>query len=266
MTQPLPTHSPTKHKVAHLKYGKLVMGHYRDDPSELAYIQRLWAGAKVEIETTPSLLLGRWSKCCWYVLHSSSSFHPPTHFPSLCKPNINTRTPSFTHPPTLPCPQIQKRNMPFNGIGCILGGLSVDHIVQTPELRQLASLVMLDVIKAANAELSLAAANDTKGARQAFAQEEGRRETSRSSSIDIPRPTSNALRIEKAFHDHMFDLTDVMGPYMSSTVLDMLAKLPMETEYMFLKPYQRAQELGVDVPHLQSVVLAVEGIRKTRGL
>ena len=49
------------------------------------------------------------------------------------------------------------------------GGKSVDHIVQTPELRRLASLVMLDVIKAANAELAIAAANDAAGARAAFA-------------------------------------------------------------------------------------------------
>ena len=66
---PPPTNpSITTTQVAHLKYGKLVMGHYRDDPAELAYIRRLWAGAKVEIETTPSLLLGRWSKSCWYVI------------------------------------------------------------------------------------------------------------------------------------------------------------------------------------------------------
>lgn len=64
----------------------------------------------------------------------------------------------------------------------------------------------------------------------------------------------------------MFALTDVMGPYMSSTVLDLLASLPMETEFMFNQPLARARELGVDVPHMESVCLAVEGIRKTRGL
>lgn len=64
----------------------------------------------------------------------------------------------------------------------------------------------------------------------------------------------------------MFALTDVMGPYQSSTVLDLLAGLSMETEYMFNKPLARARELGVHVPHMESVCLAVEGIRKTRGL
>lgn len=64
----------------------------------------------------------------------------------------------------------------------------------------------------------------------------------------------------------MFALTDVMGPYMSSTVLDLLAQLPMETEYMFNRPLARARELGVHVPYMESVCLAVEGVRKTRGL
>lgn len=35
---------------------------------------------------------------------------------------------------------------------------------------------------------------------------------------------------------------------------------------MFNKPLARARELGVEVPHMESVCLAVEGIRKTRGL
>ena len=59
------------------------------------------------------------------------------------------------------------------------GGVSVDHIVGTPELRSLASKVMLDVIVAANAELT------SKGA-------------------------APSLLIPASFHDHMFDLTDKM--------------------------------------------------------
>lgn len=135
----------------------------------------------------------------------------------------------------------------------MLGGRSVDHIVQTPELRSLASKIMLDVIKVANAEL---------GGGMGGGSEEGREGGQGTKTVHLP---SN-LRIELGFHTHMFELTDVMGPYMSSTVLDLLAGLPMETEYMFLKPWERARELGVEVPYLESVVLAVEGIRKTRGL
>ncbi|TFJ81969.1 hypothetical protein NSK_006637 [Nannochloropsis salina CCMP1776] len=183
-------------EIAHLKYGKLMIGHYEDDPVELSLVAGLFQGAKVEVETTPCLLHGRWSKCCW--------------------------------------------NIPFNGLGCILGGKSVDHIVQTPELRRLATLVMADVVKVANVEL---------GGREG-GQEEGR----------------EGGKIEPSFQEHLFALTDAMGPYMSSTVLDLLGGLPMETEYMFLRPLERAEALGVEVPYLEGVALAVEGIRKSRGL
>ena len=121
-----------------------------------------------------------------------------------------------------------------------MGGKSVDHIVQTPELRRLATLVMADVVKVANVEL---------GGREG-GQEGGR----------------EGGKIEPSFQEHLFALTDAMGPYMSSTVLDLLGGLPMETEYMFLRPLKRAEALGVEVPYLEGVALAVEGIRKSRGL
>lgn len=54
-------------QVAHLKYGKLAIGHYRDDPEELARVAQLWDGAKIEVETAPSLLKARWQKLCWNV-------------------------------------------------------------------------------------------------------------------------------------------------------------------------------------------------------
>ena len=53
--------------MAHLKYGKLAIGHYRDDPAELARVLQLWDGAKMEVETAPSLLKARWQKLCWNV-------------------------------------------------------------------------------------------------------------------------------------------------------------------------------------------------------
>jgi ketopantoate reductase len=136
----------------------------------------------------------------------------------------------------------------------VVGGKSVDYVVKTAELRALASKIMLDVIKAANADLGGGMEGGSEGGREGGGQG--------TETVHLP---SN-LMIERGFHDHMFALTDVMGPYMSSTVLDLLAGLPMETEYMFIKPWERAKELGVEVPYLESVVLAVEGIRKTRGL
>jgi hypothetical protein len=81
---------------------------------------------------------------------------------------------------------------------------------------------MLDVIKAANAELALAAANDTGSARRAFAAESeagvdvdvGDTSTVRLGGAGGEAGSGGPLRIDRAFHDHMFALTDVMGPYM----------------------------------------------------
>lgn len=58
----------------------------------------------------------------------------------------------------------------------------------------------------------------------------------------------------------------MQGPYMSSTALDLLASNRMEVEYLFTRPLQRAQELGVPVPHMEAVVRTVEGLASVRGL
>jgi ketopantoate reductase len=112
----------------------------------------------------------------------------------------------------------------------LAGGVGTRAIVGTPPLRELASKVMKDVIRAANADL-------------------GGRDS-----------------IDDSFHDLMFQLTDVMGDYNSSTVLDLRAGLPLETHYLFSRPLARARQLGVLVPYMESVVLAVEGVTKFRGL
>jgi ketopantoate reductase len=53
---------------------------------------------------------------------------------------------------------------------------------------------------------------------------------------------------------------------MSSTALDLLAGNRMEVEYLFSRPLKRAQELGVQVPHMESVVRTIEGLATIRGL
>jgi len=110
----------------------------------------------------------------------------------------------------------------------LTGGISTDHIVGNPDLRKMAMNIMDDVIIAANTELS------SRG-----------------------HPESH---IPQSFHDLMFHLTDEMGPYMTSTALDYLADLPMEIEYMFTKPLERARRLGVNVPYMGSVVRIMKGI------
>jgi 2-dehydropantoate 2-reductase len=53
--------------IHHLGYGKVTIGHYMDNPSELAEALSLWHKCKVEVVTAPSLLQGRWEKLCWNI-------------------------------------------------------------------------------------------------------------------------------------------------------------------------------------------------------
>ena len=50
--------------------------------------------------------------------------------------------------------------------------------------------------------------------------------------------------------DRMFTLTDAMGVYRPSTMIDFVDGQPMEVEEMFGEPLRRAQVLGVDTPHI----------------
>jgi len=54
-------------RIHHIDYGPVTIGHLGDDPAELTRALELWAGAKVETATTPSLLAARWQKLCWNV-------------------------------------------------------------------------------------------------------------------------------------------------------------------------------------------------------
>eukprot|EP01036_Dinobryon_divergens_P057840 gene57840-77189_t len=44
---------------------------------------------------------------------------------------------------------------------------------------------------------------------------------------------------------HCWSLTDGMGAYKTSTVLDLIAGNDLEVEYIFNRPYQRALALSV---------------------
>jgi 2-dehydropantoate 2-reductase len=54
-------------RVHHLDYGPITIGHLQDDPGELDAAAGLWAGARVKVTTSPSLLRSRWEKLCWNV-------------------------------------------------------------------------------------------------------------------------------------------------------------------------------------------------------
>ncbi len=53
--------------IEHIDYGAVTLGHQQDAPDEIATALALWAGARVEVLTTPSLLLARWRKLLWNI-------------------------------------------------------------------------------------------------------------------------------------------------------------------------------------------------------
>jgi 2-dehydropantoate 2-reductase len=124
-------------------------------------------------------------------------------------------------------------NVPFNGISVSMGGLTVDKIVNDPGLRQLAYHLMDEVIEAANADLKFHGLGS-----EYFVGEEDK---------------------EKMMH-----LSDTMGAYKTSTMLDFVNGRPMETKFLFRIPMERAQHLGVPVPKLETIVAMCEALEKLR--
>lgn len=122
-------------------------------------------------------------------------------------------------------------NLPFNGISVAMGGITVDKIVNDPGLRKLAYKVIDETISAGNADLQSRGAD----------------------------PSTFLGDIEK---DAMMHLSDTMGPYRPSTMLDFKARRPMEVKYLFRKALNRAKQLNVTVPHLETLVTEIEAFQR----
>lgn len=126
-------------------------------------------------------------------------------------------------------------NLPFNGISVAMGGITVDKIVTDPGLRWLAEVVMDETIAAANADL-FRHHEDTK------------------------------YYLGDAEKKQMMDLSDGMGPYRTSTMIDLTEKRSMEVKYLFRKPIERANILNVPVPHLETLVAQIEALQQFESL
>jgi 2-dehydropantoate 2-reductase len=59
--------------IHHLDYGRVTVGHYRDDPDRVAALHDLFAGPGIETVASPSLLRARWEKLCWNIPFNGSS-------------------------------------------------------------------------------------------------------------------------------------------------------------------------------------------------
>jgi 2-dehydropantoate 2-reductase len=126
-------------------------------------------------------------------------------------------------------------NLPFNGISVALGGETIDKIVHDKGLRSLAYTVMDEVITAANADLE-------------------------NHGVD------KSLHLGETEKKQMMDLSDGMGPYRTSTMIDLAERKSMEVKYMFRKPIERAQKLGVPVPHLETLLAQIEFFQRSYSL
>lgn len=116
-----------------------------------------------------------------------------------------------------------------------MGGMTTDKIMQDPGLRQLAIHVIDDVVRVANADL-------------------------------------DRLGLDSSYHlgendiKPMLAFTATMGPYRTSTTIDFEEKRPMEVKYLFRKPIEIAHEIGVPVPHLETLVLQIEALQRLYNL
>lgn len=112
-----------------------------------------------------------------------------------------------------------------------MGGITVDKIVNDPGLRRLAHLVMDETIATANADL-------------------------------VKHGYDESFFLGEKEKKQMFDLSDGMGPYRTSTMIDFVDRRPMEVKYLFQKPVERAKDLGVPVPHLETLVTQIEALQR----
>lgn len=120
-------------------------------------------------------------------------------------------------------------NIPFNGLAVVEGGITTDLILNNPMLTEAVGVLMDEVIAIGNADL----------------EEHGERG-----------------RIDKIqMKSHMFDLTKTMGAYQPSTMIDFIHGREMEIDAIFHEPIRRAKRLGVQAPHISSLLSSMQALQ-----
>ena len=105
-------------------------------------------------------------------------------------------------------------NVPFNGLSIVGGGITTDLILNSLELRSRAEKLMKEI--------------------QSGAKEYG-------------------VSIENSFLDRQFSLTEPMGPYKPSSLIDFLAGKTVEIESIWGEPLKRGKEMGLMMPELEKL-------------
>jgi len=116
-------------------------------------------------------------------------------------------------------------NIPFNGLTVEAGGKPTNVVCETPALRERARRLMDEVRTVANAI---------------------------------------GCEIEPGFTDRMLELTDSLGPYQSSSVLDWLSGRRLEVDAIFRKPLQAGLALGQPMPELKALTGSLERMDRER--
>ena len=110
-------------------------------------------------------------------------------------------------------------NVPFNGLAIAGGGITTDLILADQDLARRARALMLEVQKGAAAY---------------------------------------GIEIEDAFIDRQFELTEPMGAYKPSSLLDYLKGKPVELNAIWGEALKRGQSKGVDMPELNLLLTQLE--------
>lgn len=123
-------------------------------------------------------------------------------------------------------------NVPFNGLTVAAGGVTTEAVVTAPALRAEARALMEEVIAAGNADLA---------------------------ARDSPERIDGDEVITR-----MFILTDVMGPYRPSTLIDFVEGRAIEVDAIFAEPARRARALGVPTPRLDQLAALLAALDPAR--
>jgi 2-dehydropantoate 2-reductase len=112
-------------------------------------------------------------------------------------------------------------NVPFNGLSVAAGGVGTETILGDPVLRGVAERAMRELIAVGNA--------------------------------DLAQRGSDARVDEDALVASLFALTETMGDYRTSMVIDYVLGQPLEVEAILGGPHRRALELGVAAPTIAAL-------------
>ena len=107
-------------------------------------------------------------------------------------------------------------NVPFNGLAIAGGGLTTDLILADPALKRRARDLMLEIQRGAMA---------------------------------------HGIAIEDAFLDRQFELTEPMGPYKPSSLIDFWEGKPVEVDSIWGEALRRGESRGVEMPELNKLLV-----------